>query len=423
MGRNDIPLRRADGSYRWCHFQRRILKKYDRMIREIQQKLRELKSQLNRLLHEKEIYRSPVEELDRIALEEKEKAQKKLEETNFELSQTHEEKNQLKEELTGFGIKIDEKSSAASGDESNRTGQHEWWMRHVFSFLGIWFLCEVLLTAVQWMSLRDILSIEEVLTRSLEIGILILFFKIIAYRREKNPRRIYAIYMAINISLILVMIFVPPILHFSYEVGHPAVSTSDWSISDVQESGNQTDYLGVPAWVIFYWNHQWIPAVLGLIFAIVVLFGLKPSRTEDENEQRVIDNFLQMPVDEQNEIENTYRSLVQKEDDLTRTRAELENRIKELERTPDDMISILEILESLHTKQLNIENEIERLRSELDVLVDDILLELDEFKNEFTRLLQNDNVRRQLTVNLKWPARDDVLNYFNIKNLQEVHDE
>lgn len=426
MKLEDIPYRRPDGTYNWCSHQRSLLKTYNNKVRELDRKVSDLKKREQRLIREINVYKDPVSELDGMAQQEKKELQQELDEVQFELSRVEEEKAQMTEELSLHGVTINKNPSPneAGNDDEHKT-RTDWWMRHVVSFLVVWLLCEALLTAVQWANLRDILSIEQVLFRSFEIGVLILFFKIVAYRRDHDSRPIYTIYMTFNILMVLVMIFVPPLLYHSFPFGELSASEIELSFTEEPISGNQlvesntpeSEVDNIPAWADFFWNHQWIPSVLGLLFAFVVLFGLRSSsRKEDQKDSHFIDGQAQMSDDILEEIESNHQFLDQKEKNLKEVQVEILDKLAALDQNPAELSSILETMESLDAELMDIDSKTAEFKSEFDLLINDLEQELDEFKIEFMRLLKNDKVRHS-TINPEWPTREDILNYFNVKNI------
>lgn len=405
----DPPRRRPDNIYEWTSYHRDVLIQNTHRISEIDYSIRDLRKRESGSIKEINIYKKPVEELDRVDQERKRGLKKENDLLQHNLDKILEEKEQIEVVLSLNGV-INTPSLNDNKANIGKKTTLNWWKHHVFSFLGLWLLSEILLTAMQWSSLRDILSIEQMLFRSAEIGILILLYKIIAYKRGSDPRVIYTIYMFFTITMVAIMVFGPPLLYYVFPFGGQS-GAAGWSLN-IETINNQLGPGNIPSWAQFMWEHQWIPAVLSVLGAIVLLFGLKPSKIIS---LPTIESNTDTAKDSLQEILTKHQYLTNMENTTNEKLIETQRIIDEIDQNPIELSKILMSLESMNKDRMNCLGKIEGLKNERNNLITAIETEFTAFQHNYMRQLKNDNVLNAV-MKPEWPTREDILNYFNINN-------
>lgn len=412
---NSIPHRQSDGLYIPSQGQRKILNDHRyKDLRRNDIEIAHLVGQKNALVKDLLAYETPTTHLETSANEKKHILEIELEEVKTELALKEAELKRKKEDLFNRGVYLPKKDSTSKPtvQKDNKPKERRW--KKILSFLGIWLLLELFMTAIQWSSLRDNRSIDEILIRSLALGILLFFFHLISHLNKQQKRVIYSIYLGFDLLMIAVMMFAPPLLYHLYPVENsvPNILT-EWSISDNNVTDTNHTQISNPFWVEFYRANEWAPAGASLLFFIVIFFAL-PAPKDKKTATTATQPQDNIKDETESHIEQGISYMQEEISGLKTKRDELNMAINSLDTNPGDLMNILKQLEAKRNESLQIDKRIADLKVASEALVSDLERELNEYSVEFQDILKNDDVKSSF-VAPEWQNRQDIFKYYKIQ--------
>ncbi len=413
---DSFPLRLQDGTYKPSHGQLKILNdsKYIR-FREIAVEIKQFKERKRQILHNILVYQTPTDRLEQEAQEELKNLKIKLNRIELELSEVLSEKNKLIRDLTnrGFFPKTNNPELQTIKQDKRDTKGN---FKKILGLVGIWLVLEVFMSLIQWSSLRAEKGIEDIIIRSLSLGVLLGFFHLISHKNQITKRLIYRIYQGFNICMIAIMMFAPPVLYHIYPIDNTGGNiASAWSLTEDNKMSMETQMSDTPSLVQLYRKNEWMPAGLSIVFFIVIYFGMQKSGKNGKKEGKILNDEQETELILEPAQERIL-FLSQEEERLNSEKGNIENSIKTIKEKPSDLIPLLKKVENMQEECRGFDKKIAELNTEFDLLLSNLILVLDEYKVEFLNVLKNDEIK-SVFINPIWPNKSDLVNHFKILEL------
>ncbi len=283
--------------------------------------------------------------------------------------------------------------------------------KEVLGFLLTWIIGEVFMTYVQWNGLRDGRGIEDMIVRSISLGVVLFLIHLVGRYYKKEGRPIHMIFLGFSFLMLFTMLVGPLLLNEAYP---PLDSNQDtatqWSL---QEDTAITEPVEVdspyPFWVNFYRKNDMLPGIfVFLFFVIMQTFAKKKNMAKRP--------VVQLPLEEpdENNIEDR-RQYYQQQIDI------IEKRLKNLHATQLNAITpntqrlngILDELQAKQAKVMALKKDKDHLVMENDLLLRRLTMHLNQYQTEYTSVLKNDQVKA-LVVQPSWPSKQDLKDYYNL---------
>jgi len=364
------------------------------------------------------IYQSPYSKLKQDAAEKKVELKNKIAECETKLEFTINEREQIERDLSnrGFSVGNDETNSNVPKSVKQEPNKQTW--KKVLKMIGIWIVLEGFALIIQWASLIEEKSIEEIILRMVAMILVLGFYHYASDESQKSKSVVYPVYTGFNILMVALMMIAPPVLyHYFPTTPETADIASAWSLTgdnNIAASVNQSD---TPSLVQLYRKNEWFPAAISLILFLVI-YPLKNrlSKNDDaikqnkaEPEQQKVQKLMQHPLSHLKQLEKELK------DELVALRKEL----KDIDDNPTDLLPIINKIEPIKKECLSIDEMVVTLKSELDTLFSNLDLKLHEYKIEYLDVLKNDEIKSQF-VRPEWPDRKDILNHFKNDNYENI---
>lgn len=413
---NSTPYYNNEGSYQWSNGQLEILNhpQFDE-LRKLYSEIDQLETKKNMQLREMLAYQNPSNSLKKESETLTKVWQSEIDDEQLILKDLKTELKQFDEDMFNRGHYIEEDRPAESKPNEKKSN----WFQRInwkvaFSFFSVWLLLEIFMTFIQWSSLQNDRSIEEILIRSFSLAVMLLFFHLILNKNKENKRGIYIVFITVNLLMISTMMFLPPLLFHIFPVISGS-TTSAWSLTE-ETATTITQQNGIPSWVAFYRNNEWVPALLCSLFFMIVYFGIKKPIDPKENSVREAEPEVKLKTvqDEIREKRNHLKTKIK----------ESENRIEDTRNkqasalTPNTthIANMLEKLEAAKAEILAVDNKITELKTKINALLKAAIKELKLYKTEFLDILRNDPVKSSF-VTPEWADDEDnnIMKYFGIK--------
>lgn len=417
LNKNDIPQRLPDGEYSWNHGLLNIMSdsQFER-LKLIDSKIQQLEENKNELKLKILSCKEPTDKLNEKSETDLKELQNELDEAEFKLEQKEKEKEQLLLDVYKRGGSLETVSKNDSTNHNKKRKKTVWsrfknWCKKVGKFLVIWGILELLMTAIQWSSLRDVRTIEEIATRSIAIAVILFFFHFVSNLYEKYKHPAYKAYLIFNILVVLTMIVVPPYLYHIYPETTQVNTTQAWDIN--VNTTTVAVESNTPSFVLFYLDNEWIPAALSVFYFLWIYFVFKPKKKEEVVDSSNVQNTENGKDDKFQPTKNRLRYLNHQVARLKKEKNGLTHQIDEIENNPIAFKNIRKKLENLDREYRATEEQISNLENEFNSLFSKLQKELDEYEVEFKDVLNNDSIRQDV-VKPDWPSEDDILEYFQI---------
>lgn len=403
VGLYSVPQRNADGSFEFCTGLLTILNKL------IYQPLRTLNIRLRNIEKEKAKLQSTIiPALGNAVESEKERFQQEdcvLQENLSKIENTIDSTSKKHQKFEdGLVVRnfntFPEENSSISSIPATKTKTS--WHSLVFSFV----FCELLTTGLLWLSMRDFLSLTEVLIRS--TGILAIFLGIHFAGNLKRTHGItYTYFQVFGLIMLLSAMFTGPVLSVLFPLDI-FTNSSTWDLNSVI---NETETVtATPTLVQFYRNFPSIEAVLVLIsfFSFQTFVSPKSVSTIEipkespkmQTPDEEIKQIRQLHQKEKEKLENEKQTLKnQRENGSKQHNVNLSNLLDEVKKTNQ---RIQELEDEAQTAQIQYDTLFNELRSELHC-----------FEVEYKSNISDLN-NAQFS-SLSWPSKADILTYYKIK--------
>ncbi len=295
---------------------------------------------------------------------------------------------------------------------SEKIKQNNW--KEYITFFLIYVVTEAFSFFTQFQSLRDFKSIEDVGVRALGILILMASFHYASYLNKRTKSTVYSILMGFNILMISIMMFAPPILHYTYPEKKIRTDSSAWSINGTAQLQDSIDSKEIPLWVGIYRTIEWAPAVLGLIGSMII-FSITPNivtnnTTISFENKRKRENIK---IDDYSWAKNQLIGLKDSVNNLSEKRNNLQLEMQSLKNNSQDIIPIQNILDEFKKKVDELEEKISYLEIKQDEIIADIESELNEYRTEYHDIISMDEFKRGY-LKPEWPDRQDIYNYYKL---------
>lgn len=417
---NNVPSRRPDGSYSWTHGQLDILKGYSfNKMKEFQLEIRQLSFRRESLLVDMLNMQNPASNIEQLGNKETRHLETATEKEENRFKNSKLELDQFEEDLFNRGICLPHQNDT---DQTNRSEAKKkprgLKLRAVLILIGIWFIVELFMTYAQWNSLREFKGIEGLVVRSLSFGVVLLMIHLVPHEISNFTKRIYYIFVGFCVLMLVIMLFAPLILYLIYppETGFTTLQ-DQWTITGMMDSVQESPSSHYPLWVRFYMSFEVAPAVLCVLFYIIIYVSaqIQKKLRAEEPDAPVVESEHAGPRD------SLADGLLKKREQLRAKIRECDTSIAKLKKEASDSLAsnteslngILNILQSKKEEIFGIEERIADLKVEMECELKNVEKELDVYKTEYTDILRSDQTRSQY-VTPEWPERIDVVNYYKV---------
>jgi hypothetical protein len=411
---DSIPKRNKNGTYNWSLGQEKIINdsQYNR-LREINLELKHLteakKHKLNQIL----TYQAPTDELDRNSNKALNQLNDQLTEIETDLSAIVSERDQLKRDLINRGYMPKETvEDAVKKEEKKKLSKYQTVIKF-FKLLIVWLILEAFMTLIQVNSLRDEKGWLEIIIRGMSLGLMIIFFHVIAERNIKFKHPIHIIYQVFTVAMIFITMFLSPVLYHLYPTDFGTADTSAlWSISESIIPIESSPTSNLPFFVSFYTKYDWIPAGLSSLFFIVIYFGLHFEEKKEPSEI-IIETKETKPKQlvEPTDIKLRYLETETKRFEFDRDRIKRE--IVDIEAKPIDILPIYQKVTTLQIECREIDKKVSTLEVESEVIISKLMLVLNNYEIEYRNILKNNEIKSSF-IKPEWPVKEDIINFFKL---------
>lgn len=411
------PKRGSNGTYEFNRKQLEILSWFLR-IPEIFRLIKGLLEKKEAMKKDILVYQTPYTKLKQDATEKKEELKKKIAEREIKLESTVNEREQIDRDLAnrGFSTGDDETNSNAPTPAKSAPKKQTW--KQVLMMGLIWAVLETFMLLIQWGSLSEEKNIEEILTRMVALLIILGFFHYSSNQSQKSKSIVYPLYSGFNILMVAMMMIAPPVLYHYFPTIHETADiAAAWSLTGDNDTVASVSQSETPSLVQLYRKNEWFPAAISLIlFLVIYPLRNRLSKNDDaseqdkpEPEQPKVQQPMQQPLSHLKQLEKQFR------DELEVFRKEL----KEIDDNPTDLLPIISKIEPIKNECKGMDEQVSKLKSELDTLFIKLEHQLNDYKVEYLDVLKNDEIKSQF-VHPDWPDRKDILNHFKIDNYENI---
>ena len=410
---NSIPHRLPDGVYQWNIGQLGILNEpqfYD--LRVNNNEIHHLQIQVNLLRSQMLIYQTPAGKIEQEGEKLKDAWGPEIDDEELTLKTLKSDLQQHDDDMLNRGFYIYEEKHTLPVmpvEEKKKPKVINW--KTFWGFLAIWLGGEIFMTYVQWHSLRDDRSINDLIARSLSFGLILLLIHFVAHRNKNHKKMIYSIFLWFSFFMLFTMLFASPILNKVYPEDKAQSISELWSINaenSMAKPSIKTDY---PFLVEFYRSYEVMPAILCFLFFVAMqslIHKRERQFTVSTPEPEIKGDSTQVDI---NRRRNHF---------LTKIR-ESQGRLNELRFKQTEVLrpntgslkDILNQLETKNTEVFSIEKSIASRKTGSETILKMLEKELDEYRVEFQDVLRNDRVKSEF-ITPEWPNRNDTINYFKI---------
>ena len=406
------PNRNDDGSYSWSNGQLEILNQPDfGALRHNQVKIRQINNQIEVLNQEILTFDTPTNVLEQEG--------KGL--THFNQAEIAEEKARLE----GLKFKLSQLDKAMlkrgvippvndpEPDIKQPKSKRRWirW-REVLGFFLIWLVGEIFMTYVQWHSLRDGKDIEDMIVRSLSLGVVLFLIHLVGKYYKKVKKPVYLIFLGFSFIMLLTMLIGPLLLNEAYPPLEDTTSVADqWSLTDEVAEPAIEDVSPYPFWVNFYRNNDMLPGIFVFLFFVIMQTFVKRAARSTEEEASLVPLSPEAGTDEVANRRNYYlRQIKQSEDHLHRLN---EAQQKAVGPNTNKLQNILAVLQKKQEDMQQLLRDNDHMIMSNELLLKQLELHLNKYKTEYLDVLKNDQVKG-LVLQPSWPNTADLKTYFNL---------
>jgi len=419
VGLDSIPSRDENGNYHWSNGQLEILNQqvyHD--IRKNQIRLQQLDKSVHALSADILAYESPVQVLEKEGDALLEVDQDAIEEQRLQLDQYKSMLYQLDHDMLVRGyIPPENEEEKESNTIPAKPKRQRISIREILGFLSVWLIGEVFMTYVQWNTLRDGKGIEDMIIRSISLGVVLFLIHLVGRHFKRDRRPVQLIFLIFSFLMLFTMLLAPLLIREAYPPLDPGESiTSPWSLNGSEESISTGSTDSYPFWINFYRNNDMLPGILVFLCFVIMQTFSRPVKKDDKPQPvpHTSDSGEFTQTDGKMQIEEKrkyYRLRI----------ARAEEQLTSLTRKQADVMSpntaklqqILEILQKKQEQLIDMQHKKDDLNAMIDHLVRSLELQLNRYRTEYTNVLTNNQVK-SVVVRPLWPSRQDIRNYFNL---------
>ncbi len=422
VGLDSTPVRNENGQYQWSNGQLEILNQdiYSG-IRKNQLRIRQIEKSIRSSSGEILAFEDPVEALEKEGHELLSVDQDAIDDQRVQADQYKSLLYQLDRDMLIRGyIPPDESNSDDKSPEVKKIKPKGITFREIIGFLSVWLIGEIFMTYVQWNTLRDGKGIEDMIIRSISLGVVLFLIHLVGRHFKRDRRPLQLVFLVFSFLMLFTMLLAPLLLQEAYPSDQLAISTgSEWSLDESAANSDPTTTDVYPFWVSFYRNNDMLPGILVFLFFVIMqTFGrtdqkLKLQKPEENTPAG--ESFL--PADGKMQIEERRKYYKQQI-------ARAEERLNKLAAKQNEAVApntkrLHEILDELNIKRsemIDLQQKKSELEVQNDLLLRKLELQLNRYRTEFINVLNNDPVKSMVT-RPDWPNRQDILMYFNLSLL------
>ncbi len=422
VGLDSTPVRIENGEYRWSNGQLEILNQPEfNGIRVNQLKISQTEDSVRDISGEILAYETPIRALEKEGEKLLEKDQDAINDQQIQIDHYKSLLNQLDRDMLIRGYIPPEESEQENlppPEPPKNKKLSKVSLREIMGFLAIWVVGEVFMTYVQWNTLRDGKGIEDMIVRSISLGVVLFLIHLVGRMFKRDRRPVQLVFLVFSFIMLFIMLLAPLYLKEAYPLINETVQTTDQWALDSSAVPEVTDIADpYPFWVTFYRNNDMLPGIfVFLFFVIMQTFGRKPQKQAVADEvmpdKPVLPEFR--PSEGKNQIEERRQYYQQQI-------AQGEQRLRKLSRRQSDAVApnterLQEILGELTTRQekmISLKRQKDDLFARNDQLLRNLEMQLNRYRTEFMNVLKNDHVKA-MVVQPEWPGRHDLMDYFNL---------
>ncbi|MEJ2004749.1 MAG: hypothetical protein P8X57_07255 [Cyclobacteriaceae bacterium] len=290
--------------------------------------------------------------------------------------------------------------------------------REIIGFLSVWLIGEIFMTYVQWNTLRDGKGIEDMIIRSISLGVVLFLIHYVGRQFKTQRRPLQLIFLLFSFLMLFTMLIGPLLMQELYPPVASTVSgASEWSLDNSPANGEPEITDPYPFWVSFYRNNDMLPGIfVFLFFVIMQTFGRSAPHTKpgEEKNELLTDNNTFRQTEGKMHIEER-RKYYQQQIALAEKRlARLSG--QQIEAVSPNTRRLQEILDELNNKHdaiVDLQHKKVDLEVQNDHLFRKLELQLNRYRIEFMNILNNDPVK-SMVIRPEWPKREDLVNYFKL---------
>ena len=416
VGLESTPLRKESGQYSWSNGQLEILNRpeFD-ALGDNKVKIAQLDTSLKNLTEEIIAFEAPTQALEQEGNSLLSEQQQQTEDQQTQLDQFKSSLDQLDKDmlLRGYVPPADtaKNSSAEPAGAPTKKSRPGVTVKEVLGFLLIWLIGEIFMTYVQWNSLRDGRGVEDMIVRSISLGVVLFLIHLVGRFFKKDGRPIHIVFLGFSFLMLFTMLLGPLLLNEAYPPLEAGVGTEAlWSLQDGTVDVPENQASPYPMWVNFYRKNDMLPGIFVFLFFVIMQTFVKRKPKMPKK----LPPTPTAPTTDKTQIEERRQYYIQQIQHL-------ENRLKALRNTQQKALvpntrQLQDILDELQVKQ----TEMAGLKSEKDSLLMDnekllrkLEMHLNHYQTEYLNVLKNDQVKA-LVVQPGWPTRQDIKAYFDL---------
>lgn len=401
----DIPSRSDQGSYVMSSGQKAILSAHFK-LRELDSEIEELTDQKYRHLEEITMLGSVHLGMDQDDSGEVKKLKIKISELDDELELKLKDSAAIRRSFEKRGTIIPDWSATMEKKTEKQKEKTDW--KKLFRQIAFFLAIEGFLIIIQFASLRDHLSLIEVIYRSVSVLAIAILIVHVHKKSAKKPSRINLVFIMFCIGMFVVSIALPPFLYQDIYSQTEVVADP----FDLSDTGSELEQGTTSLLTERYLENTWIPAFLCVVFFLYLVYGHPLLRVKKKGLE------LEGNILESND-EFTHLKLIDRRiKEIKKERSDLEFEIKHLASEPTELVLVLGHLEGLMKASEECESSLKKLRVKFKDLMSLIENQLHVYQVEFMDFMRDEN---QLVVDViskpEWPNNQDIINYYKTYNL------
>lgn len=417
VGLDSTPIRNESGRYLWSNGQLEILNQEEfNDLRINRVKIAQVGASLKDLSEEILAFETPTQALEQEGNGLLGGNQEEIEDQQAQLEQFKASLAQLDKDMLLRGY-IPPGEAPQSKAPASAPGKSPWVTgKEILGFLLIWVIGEVFMTYVQWNGLRDGKGIEDMIVRSISLGVVLFLIHLVGRFFKRDSRPIHMVFLGFSFLMLFTLLLGPLLLNEAYPPIEGNIDTAaQWSLQEENEAVPAEEVSPYPFWVNFYRKNDMLPGIFVFLFFVIMQTFVKRNSKEPEAVTETETSLpLLSPEAGKNQIEERRQYYIQQI-------ASTEDRLQKLNQLQTNAVApntrrLQSILDELQAKQ----GEIVALKKEKDCLLmanDQLLrkleMHLNHYQTEYLNVLKNDPVKA-LVVQPGWPAIQDLKAYFNL---------
>ncbi|MCG8319011.1 MAG: hypothetical protein MI921_05885 [Cytophagales bacterium] len=420
VGLDSTPLRNESGQYCWSNGQLEILNRpefNELCINKV--KIAQADTSLKNLNEEILAFEAPIQALEQEGNGLLTGNQQEIEDQQAQFEQFRASLDQLDKDMLLRGYippaeeppsKPSEPSALPPKKRSRVT------VKEVLGFLLIWLIGEVFMTYVQWNSLRDGRGIEDMIVRSISLGVVLFLIHLVGRFFKRDGRPVQIVFLGFSFLMLFTMLLGPLLLNEAYPPPEGNTdSASLWALQDetvVPQADVASPY---PWWVSFYRKNDMLPGIFVFLFFVIM-------QTFVKHKPVVSKPIAPLPAPPTDKTQVTDKTQIEERRQYYLQQIQrAEKRLKELHQVLNNAIvpntrqlqSILDELQVKQTEMMALKKEKDRLLMDNDQLLRKLEMHLNHYQTEYLNVLKNDAVKA-LVVQPGWPTRQDIKAYFDL---------